>query len=84
MDFEQKFDFLKTHKNSYMRPLCITDLQYGDDNKEIRSFYQFLPQTGDFGLNRRLTPMDFFSKFCQKSIGVSLRFYRKSSVYGKN
>jgi hypothetical protein len=62
MDFEQKFDFLKTHKNSYMRPLCITDPQYGGDNKEIRSFYQFLPQTGDFGLNRRLTPMDFEQK----------------------
>jgi hypothetical protein len=38
----------KTHKTSYMRPLWITDLQYGVHDQEIRSFDQFLPQTGDF------------------------------------
>jgi hypothetical protein len=31
-----------------MGPLCITDPQYGGDDKEIWSFYQFLAQTDDF------------------------------------
>jgi hypothetical protein len=31
-----------------MRPLYITDLQYGDHEQEIQSFGQFMPQTGDF------------------------------------
>jgi hypothetical protein len=28
--------------------LCITDLEYGPHNQEIRTFGQFLPQTSDF------------------------------------
>jgi hypothetical protein len=48
MDFEQKFVFFKTRKNSNLGLLCIKDPQYGGDDKEIQSFYQFLPQTGDF------------------------------------
>jgi hypothetical protein len=43
MDFEQNFDFFKNHKNSYVGPLCITDLEYGGHAQEIRSFSQFLP-----------------------------------------
>jgi hypothetical protein len=39
---------LKTHKNSYMGPLCITDLEYGGQDQEIWSFGQFMPQTGNF------------------------------------
>jgi hypothetical protein len=39
---------LKTRKTSYTRPLWTTDLQYGVHDQEIRSFNQFLPQTGDF------------------------------------
>jgi hypothetical protein len=31
-----------------MGPLCITDLQYGDHDQEIRSFSQFLHRTDDF------------------------------------
>jgi hypothetical protein len=31
-----------------MRLLCITDPEYGGHDKEIRSFGQFLTQTGDF------------------------------------
>jgi hypothetical protein len=42
-----------------MRPLCITDLEDGGHDQEIRSFGQFLPQTSSFHLNRRLTPTDF-------------------------
>jgi hypothetical protein len=30
MSSEQKFKKNKTHKNSYMRPLCITNLEYVD------------------------------------------------------
>jgi hypothetical protein len=37
-----------THKNPYMGPLCITDLEYVGHNEEILSFGQFLPQTGNF------------------------------------
>jgi hypothetical protein len=35
MDFEQKFEFFKTHKNSYTGPLRITDLVYGRQDQEI-------------------------------------------------
>jgi hypothetical protein len=31
-----------------MRPLNITDLEYGGHDHEIWSFGQFLSQTGDF------------------------------------
>jgi hypothetical protein len=48
MDFGQNFDFFKTCKNAYTRPLCITDPEYGIHDQEIRSFDQFLPQSGDF------------------------------------
>jgi hypothetical protein len=40
--------FFKTHKNSYTWPLCITDLEYGGHDQEIRSFGYFMAQTGDF------------------------------------
>jgi hypothetical protein len=29
LGFELKFDFFKTHKNLYIRPLCVTDSEYG-------------------------------------------------------
>jgi hypothetical protein len=55
MDFERKFVFYKTHKNSYMGTLGTTDLEYESHDMEIQSFRQFLPKMGDFMLNRRLT-----------------------------
>jgi hypothetical protein len=48
MDFERIFDLKKTRKNSYMIPLCITNLKYGGHGQEIWSFSLFLSQTGDF------------------------------------
>jgi hypothetical protein len=47
MDFKQKFEFFKTHKNAYTRPLYITYKEYGGHAQEIQNFTQFLPQTGD-------------------------------------
>jgi hypothetical protein len=38
---------LKTHKNSYVGPLCITNGEYGGQDQEIHSFSQFLPQTDE-------------------------------------
>jgi hypothetical protein len=46
-----------------MRSLYITDLEYGGHSQEIWNFGQFLPQTNDFRLNRRLTQIDFERKF---------------------
>jgi hypothetical protein len=54
---------LKTRENSNTRPLCITDLKYGDHDQEILSYGPFLPQTGNFQKNRRLICMDFELKF---------------------
>jgi hypothetical protein len=48
MDFERKFEFFQNHKKSYMRPLCMTDPQYGCHDREIWSFVQFLPKTDEF------------------------------------
>jgi hypothetical protein len=48
MDFDRKFEFFKTHKNSYTGVLCITDPQYGHHDHKILSFGQFNPQAGDF------------------------------------
>jgi hypothetical protein len=45
--FSENLIFL-THKNSYIGSLCITDPEYGGHSQEIRSFSQFLLQTGDF------------------------------------
>jgi hypothetical protein len=39
---------LKSRKNSYTEPVCITDPEYGGHDKEIQSFSQFLPQIDDF------------------------------------
>jgi hypothetical protein len=47
MDFEGKFDFLKTHKNLYTGP-WVNDPQYRGHDQVIRNFGQFLPQTDDF------------------------------------
>jgi hypothetical protein len=47
-DFERKFDFFKTRKYSYTRPLYVTNPEYGAHDQEIRSFGQFLSQTDDF------------------------------------
>ena len=41
--------FFKPGKNLYTGPLCITDPEYGYHDQEMRSFGQFLPQTGVFG-----------------------------------
>jgi hypothetical protein len=40
----EKLNFLKTHKNSYMGPLCIIDLQYEGYEEEIQSFGQVYAQ----------------------------------------
>jgi hypothetical protein len=48
MDFERKFQYFKTYKNTYTELLCITDPLYGGHDQEIRCFGQFMPQTGDF------------------------------------
>jgi hypothetical protein len=55
--------FSKSLKNSYRRPLCIADPEYGGHDQEIRSFGQFLLQTCDLRENRWLTPMGFERKF---------------------
>jgi hypothetical protein len=43
------WNILKTHKNLYMRTLCEIDPEFEIYVQEIRSFDQFLPQTGVFG-----------------------------------
>jgi hypothetical protein len=48
MDFEQKFNFFKTRKNSYTPPLGTTDLEYGGHDQEIQSFGPFSTQTVKF------------------------------------
>jgi hypothetical protein len=48
VDYEQKFDFFKTRKNSSTGPLCITDPEYGGYDKEIRCFSQFTTEADDF------------------------------------
>jgi hypothetical protein len=63
MDFERKFENFKIRKNSYMRSLYITNLEYGGHGQKIWNFGHFLPQTDDFRYNRRLTDMDFQRKF---------------------
>jgi hypothetical protein len=62
MYFERKFKFFKTSKNSYTGPISINDPKYECHDHQIRSFDQFLLQTGDFWKNRRLTPFDFEQK----------------------
>jgi hypothetical protein len=49
MDSERKLIFLKTHKNLYTVPLSITDEEYGDHDKKIRSFGQFCRKLMVFG-----------------------------------
>jgi hypothetical protein len=44
----ENLNFLKTHENSYTRPLYINDLEYVGHDQEIQSFCQVLPQTGYF------------------------------------
>jgi hypothetical protein len=41
MNFEQKFEFLKTCKNTYMGPLSIIDLEYGVMTKKYRVLVSF-------------------------------------------
>jgi hypothetical protein len=48
MDFERKFDFFKTCKNSYTEPLGTTNPEYGVHHQKIWSFGPFLAQTGNF------------------------------------
>jgi hypothetical protein len=48
MDFEQKFVFYKTHKNSYTGPLGTSNPEYGGHCQEIQSSDQFVPKTDDF------------------------------------
>jgi hypothetical protein len=45
--FRENLNFLKLIKNSYIRPLCRTNSEYGGHDHEIRSSGQFLPQTDD-------------------------------------
>jgi hypothetical protein len=63
MDFDKNLKLLKTHKNSYMGPLCITDPEYGPHGQGIKSFDNILPQIAYFRSNTGLTPMDFERKF---------------------
>jgi hypothetical protein len=49
MDFEQKFDFLKNHKNSYMGPLWTTNPQYGATTKKYGVSVNFCPKLVIFG-----------------------------------
>jgi hypothetical protein len=49
-----------------MEPLCVTDPEYEFYDQEIQSSDQFLPQTGIFRENRKLTPLDFEPKFEKK------------------
>jgi hypothetical protein len=69
-----------------MRPLCITDLEDGGHDQEIRSFGQFLPQTSSFHLNRRLTPTDFEWKFGNfenpKKLIYGTDMYKWSGIWG--
>jgi hypothetical protein len=44
----QNFKKFKIHKNLCNGPLCIIDMEYGLHGQKIRSFGQFLPQTGIF------------------------------------
>jgi hypothetical protein len=48
LDFSRNLDFLKTHKNLYTKPLCITNPEYELHVQEIRIFGQILPQTSFF------------------------------------
>jgi hypothetical protein len=47
-EFWENLKKIKTHKNSYMRPLCITDLENEGHDQKMWSLGQFLPQTDDF------------------------------------
>jgi hypothetical protein len=60
MDFERKFEFFKTHKNSYTGQLCITDPKYEGHDQEIMSSGQFLPQTADFRYTYFERKIEFF------------------------
>jgi hypothetical protein len=56
----------KTHKNSYMRLLCIANPEYGGgggSRPRITEFRSVFAQTFDFLQHRSLTPMDFERKF---------------------
>jgi hypothetical protein len=46
-----------------MGPLRITDPKYAGHDKKYGVFVRFLPQTGDFLYNHKLTPTDFEQKF---------------------
>jgi hypothetical protein len=39
----KNLEILKTHKNTYVEPLCITDPEYGGHDHEIQSFGLLLP-----------------------------------------
>jgi hypothetical protein len=41
MDFVWKFEFFKTRKNSYIRPLWITDSEYGGHMDFVQKFEIF-------------------------------------------
>jgi hypothetical protein len=47
MNFERKFDFSKTRKNTYMGSIGTANPVYESDGTEMQSFGQFLPQTGN-------------------------------------
>jgi hypothetical protein len=49
MDFEQKIDFFKIHKNAYMGPLCISNPQYGVRIKKYKVSVSFCPKLAIFG-----------------------------------
>jgi hypothetical protein len=46
-----------------MRPLRVSDLEYGLYGQKIQSFGQFLPQTSIFQETQRLIALDFEPKF---------------------
>jgi hypothetical protein len=49
MDFEWKFEVLKTCKNKYTKPLCTTDPLYGVMTKKHGVSVCFCRQSGDLG-----------------------------------
>jgi hypothetical protein len=44
----QNLNLFKTRKNLYTRPLCVSDLEFGLYNQEIRSFGQFFAANSYF------------------------------------
>jgi hypothetical protein len=62
MDFEPKFKKFKIHKNFYMGPLCITDLEFGLHDQENLKFRSDFVANSSFSVKLNV-PLDFEVKF---------------------